>query len=77
MTSTKFSDADNQLIDDCFVFAKILVKNAGELVREGYLKSNDEISIAKKAKWDLVTEYDKKVEDFLINAIRAEYPDHK
>lgn len=77
MSSIKFSDADNQLIDDCFAFAKTLVRNAGELVREGYFKTNDELNIAAKEKWDLVTEYDKKVEDFLINGIRAEYPDHK
>lgn len=77
MTSAPFSDADNQLIDDYFAFAKALVKNAGELVREGFSKSNDQIGITTKSKWDLVTAYDKKVEEFLMNTIRSEYSDHK
>lgn len=79
MTSTViFSDAENQLIDKCFEFAKELVKNAGELVKEGYSKSNEDLGIVEKvAKWDMVTDYDKKTEAFLIDAIKTKYPDHK
>lgn len=77
-TSMAFSDANNNLIDDCFTFIKALVQNAGELVKEGYLKSNSDLEIIEKvAKWDMVTDYDKKTEAFLINAISNEYPDHK
>lgn len=73
-----FSDAENQLIDECFIFAKTLVKDAGELVKEGYSKSNDDLGIVEKvAKWDMVTVYDKKTEAFLIDAISAKYSDHK
>lgn len=78
MTTELFSDTENQLIDECFEFAKKLVKDAGELVKDGYSKSNDELGIeAKEAKFDMVTDYDKNTEAFLINAISAKYPDHK
>lgn len=74
----EFSDAENQLIDDCFGFAKVLVKEAGELVKEGYTKSNEEMGIVEKvAKWDMVTDYDKKTEAFLIDAIKEKYSNHK
>lgn len=77
-TSMAFSDAENHLIDDCLTFIKALVRNAGESVKEGYLKSNNDLGIIEKvAKWDMVTDYDKKTEAFLINAISNEYPDHK
>lgn len=73
-----FSTKENQLIDEYFAFAKDLIKNAGKLVIEGYSKSNDDIGVSEKgAKWDMVTEYDKKTEDFLIGAIRTKYPDHR
>lgn len=77
-SSMAFSDTENHLIDDCFTFIKTLVQNAGELVKEGYLKSNNDLGIVEKeAKWDMVTDYDKKTEAFLINAISSEYPEHK
>lgn len=73
-----FSTEENQLIDEYFAFAKDLIKVAGQLVNEGYLKSNDDIGIVEKgAKWDMVTAYDKKTEDFLIGAIKEKYSDHK
>ena len=76
--SVAFSSDENQLIDDCNVFIQPLVRNAGEFVKEGFYKSIDAIDVKEKvAKWDLVTEYDKKVEDFLINAIKTEYPNHR
>lgn len=78
MTSIVFSNLENQLIDECFEFAKTLVKNAGELVKEGYSKSNDDLGIIEKeSKFDMVTDYDKKTEEFLVNAISTKYPDHK
>lgn len=78
MKKTMFTIEENQLIDECFAFAKDLAKSAGKLVNEGYFKSNDDMDIVEKGgKWDMVTEYDKRTEDFLIGQIRAKYPDHK
>lgn len=73
-----FTDEENRMIDEYFEFAKDLIKNAGKLVEEGYLKSNDDKGISEKgAKWDMVTEYDKKTEELLIEAIKSKYPEHK
>lgn len=78
MATTTFSTDENQMIDDCFGFIKPVIKNAGELVKDGFSKTNDDLGIVDKdSNWDQVTDYDKKTEAFLINAIKTEYPDHK
>lgn len=78
MASTQFSDTENRLIDEYYDFIKHLVKIAGVLVKEGYDKSNDDKGITEKiANWDMVTEYDKKTEEFLKTSIRDKYPNHK
>lgn len=77
-TAKQFSDADEATIDECFIFAKDLVRRAGELVKEGFYKSINSINVTEKtAKFDMVTEYDERVERFLMDAIRAKYTDHK
>jgi myo-inositol-1(or 4)-monophosphatase len=49
-------------------------KEAGAILREGFRTS---FKIASKSgKNDLVTEYDKRSEDHIINEIRKEFPDH-
>lgn len=76
--TNKFSVADEALIDECFVFAKELVRRAGELVKEGFHKSIDAINVIEKmAKFDMVTEYDERVERYLMNEIRTKFSDHK
>lgn len=75
--AVKFSANENQLIDDCFDFIKPVIRNAGELVKEGFSKSNNDLGIVDKQSWDKVTDYDMKTEAFLLNAIKTEYADHK
>lgn len=73
-----FSQTENKLIDEIFNFAEELVKNAGEIVREGFYKPIDTINVSEKtAKFDLVTEYDNRIEEHLINKIHEKYSDHK
>lgn len=75
---TNFTDDENRLIDDCFQLIKDLVREAGEVVKQGYFKAIDAVEIKEKvAKWDMVTEYDHKVEKFLLNGIKQKYPSHK
>lgn len=76
-TAVQFSSNENQLIDDCFEFIKPLIKNAGELVKEGFLTSKDDLGIVDKTSWDQVTDYDTKTEKFLMDAIKTKYPDHQ
>lgn len=78
ITTTIFSTDENQLIDECFDFIKSVIREAGEYVKEGFSKANDDLGIEEKEdNWDMVTEYDKKTETFLINSIKTQYPQHK
>lgn len=52
-----------------------LIKRAGDLTLE-YRTRLGNIAINHKSDKDIVTEADKAVEDFIINVIRARFPDH-
>ncbi|KAG5669002.1 hypothetical protein PVAND_016905 [Polypedilum vanderplanki] len=62
-------------IDDCFEFVRDLVRKCGEVLLEGF-KDCGEVTI-KTADHDLVTFYDGKIEEILIEGIKEKYPDHK
>ena len=73
-----FTSDENGMIDECYQFMENLVQKAGELVKEGYAKNIADVEVADKvANWDMVTEYDRKVEAFLINEIKNNYPEHR
>ncbi|XP_024944906.1 inositol monophosphatase 2 [Cephus cinctus] len=61
-------------IDRYFQFAKELTLEAGKIMSSAYgRKKNVE---TKSSEWDLVTEYDRRVEDMLIRRLRQEFPEH-
>lgn len=69
---------ENKLVDECYELAERLVRTAGKLVKEGYSKAIEDVEVKEKvAKWDVVTEYDRKVEEFLISQIKINYPEHR
>lgn len=68
--------ADEHLADECYVLALDLVQRAGLLVKQGFEELSKTVD-TKAGSWDLVTEYDAKVEQLLINGITDKYPDHK
>ncbi|XP_033227566.1 inositol monophosphatase 2-like [Belonocnema kinseyi] len=52
-----------------------LVRDAGKVLRESI---NGRKTITEKlSNWDLVTEYDQKIEDTIIGRVKKEYPNHK
>lgn len=51
-----------------------LAQNAGQILRDGYGKLN---SLEMKGKFDVVTEVDRRSEEFLVNSISKKFPDHK
>jgi myo-inositol-1(or 4)-monophosphatase len=51
-----------------------LARQAGEILRAGY---NDKHQVDYKSAIDIVTEVDRKSEDFLLGEIRRLFPDHK
>ncbi|KAI5699528.1 hypothetical protein M8J75_004334 [Diaphorina citri] len=62
-------------IAKCFETVLPLIEHAGEIVVEGF-NSIKNIE-TKTTSWDLVTEYDKKVEKTLISRIQNHFPTHK
>lgn len=70
-----FTADEQTLINQSYDLVIELTKKAGELVCEGFY--GQKIVETKLASWDSVTEYDRKVEDLLINGIRNKFPDHK
>lgn len=75
---SSFTSDESELIDKCYKLAENLLRPAGELVSEGYKKAIEDVEVMEKvAKWDVVTEYDHKVEKFLIEQIKMNYPEHR
>lgn len=53
-----------------------LVMKCGPIMREGYLKTESTYEV-KSEFYDLVTVYDKQIEDLLIKGLQAEFPESK
>lgn len=62
-------------IDDYFNTVLEIVKEAGKVLNEGFHTPKDVET--KSASWDLVTEYDKRIENILIENISKAFPKHK
>ncbi|XP_037933789.1 inositol monophosphatase 1-like [Teleopsis dalmanni] len=65
-----------EVIDKYFDFIYPLAVRAGEILLEGYCKTAIPVEI-KTDFYDVVTEYDNKIEEYLMEQILATYPDHK
>ena len=76
MAEARFSTSD---LKDVLDFSINLAREAGEVILEGsdaILKSRSEDIGEKKNSVDLVTEYDKGVENLVRNKIKDAYPDY-
>uniref|UniRef100_A0A2M4BW25 Inositol-1-monophosphatase n=1 Tax=Anopheles marajoara TaxID=58244 RepID=A0A2M4BW25_9DIPT len=67
---------DDGEIKKAFEVVLELVKQCNDIVLEGYRTASKRVEVKGKH-WDLVTEYDQRVEDVLIVGIRAHFPHHK
>uniref|UniRef100_A0A2M4CU26 Inositol-1-monophosphatase n=1 Tax=Anopheles darlingi TaxID=43151 RepID=A0A2M4CU26_ANODA len=67
---------DDSEIKRAFEVVLELVKQCNDIVLEGYRSASKRVEVKGKH-WDLVTEYDQRVEDVLIAGIRAQFPHHK
>ncbi|KAJ3640710.1 hypothetical protein Zmor_027254 [Zophobas morio] len=63
----------HQEVQEYFDFVLPLVKESGKVI----LEANDYEIETKEEIYDIVTIYDRKVEDILIKAIKTKYPTHK
>lgn len=76
MAEARFSTSD---LKDVLDFSINLAREAGEVILEGsdaILKTKSEDIGEKKNSVDLVTEYDKGVENLVRNKIKDAYPDY-
>lgn len=62
-------------IEECYKLAEELVLNAGEVIESSIDKKKT--TQCKSIDWDLVTEYDRKIEDVLIKELSQRFPTHK
>lgn len=58
-----------------FECAKELTLKAGEIFKCGF--DGDKKVESKDHEWDLVTDYDRKIENVLINGLKEKFPDHE
>lgn len=67
--------ADQRELNDSYDFILKLTIESGKVIREA-IKTSKQIE-TKAGDWDLVTQYDKKVEEILMHNIATEFPTHK
>lgn len=65
----------NNLLSEIYDYVLNLTIEIGEVMKEGF---NSDLNIEIKDKsWDVVTEYDRRIENYLIENISKKYPNHK
>ncbi|XP_076676521.1 uncharacterized protein LOC143373279 [Andrena cerasifolii] len=62
-------------LDHCYDFVLKLTIKSGQVIRDA-IQGCKRVE-TKAGDWDLVTQYDKKMEEILINGISEEFPKHK
>uniref|UniRef100_A0A1I8P9Z5 Inositol-1-monophosphatase n=1 Tax=Stomoxys calcitrans TaxID=35570 RepID=A0A1I8P9Z5_STOCA len=68
--------SQEELINDCYEFIYSLALKAGDFLMEGYNKATKCVDI-KGDYYDVVTDYDNRIEEFLCSEILKKYPKHK
>ncbi|XP_043495586.1 inositol monophosphatase 2-like [Polistes fuscatus] len=67
--------AGRQIEDEYYEIALNLVKESAKILKDA-INGSKNIN-EKQGDWDLVTEYDKKIEDIIINKLKSVYPSHR
>ncbi|XP_076645724.1 inositol monophosphatase 1-like [Halictus rubicundus] len=65
----------NEELDRCYDFVLKLTAEAGKIIKDA-IQGSKKIE-TKAGDWDLVTQFDKKVEEIVINSIAQKFPKHK
>lgn len=66
---------EQETLDECFIAAKEVANEAGEVIRTAFHKGKEVTTKAGFA--DLVTETDRNVEQLVMTKLRAKFPNHK
>ncbi|SKC47845.1 inositol monophosphatase family protein [Maledivibacter halophilus] len=75
LTSKEYIKFFDNEIEEALKFIKPIVKQAGEILKEA-VKNHISINFKNSDHRDLVTKYDIKIEEFLIEKILNRYPNH-
>lgn len=67
---------NDQEIEEAFQLAVTLTKQCGTIVLEGFENTAKAVK-CKENHWDVVTEYDRKVEEVILQGLRERYPNHR
>lgn len=73
-SKTDFSHGE--VLRECLEWIKGVTRESGKIVKEGFLSRNVAVDY-KDGFYDVVTEYDRRTEEYLMGAIKAKYPGHK
>lgn len=66
---------NDEELTECFDFVLDLVKQCGPVLLEG-IKDCGDVEVKRNFR-DLVTKYDRKIENLLIDGIKQRYPGHR
>lgn len=72
--TTDFSRAE--VLRECLEWIKDVSREGGRIVKEGFLNPTVAVDY-KEGYYDVVTEYDRRTEEYLMAAISSKYPGHK
>lgn len=74
-SATEPAPAGEVNLDDCYNLLISLMPCAATLAMEGFNKVNKQTE-SKRGDWDLVTIYDRAIENLFIESIKKIYPEH-
>ncbi|XP_055630559.1 uncharacterized protein LOC129771170 [Toxorhynchites rutilus septentrionalis] len=67
---------NGQEIEEAFQLASTLTKQCGSIVLKGFRNVSKTVQ-CKGNHWDVLTEYDRRVEDVLVKGLLERFPDHR
>lgn len=73
----EWTAAEREHIDECYPFIVRLMREVGPIVRAGFTECSTQVVTTKTGTWDLVTQFDRQVEQQLMAGITAVYAHHR
>lgn len=64
-------------IDECYLLMINLIQRASTLAMEGYNSRDLKVEIKNEEEWNVVTAYDKEIENMFINEISSKFSNHR
>ncbi|XP_055591614.1 uncharacterized protein LOC129743580 [Uranotaenia lowii] len=68
---------DDRQLEEAYELACRLTKECGPIVLDGFLNISKTVETKGNRHWDVVTDYDRRVEEVLIQGLKKRFPDHR